>query len=267
MSRTDNLTNEEEPHRSPSPAGHAELFFFSEALSSSTQQISALALSSALHTNVKTRPGSSSSFITGTSGYITAEEEEISISSIDLETTTVADSSVFSPLNKELTNGNSAHKTVTFADNDDNDMANKKKSSVKGATSVAHGETPAAPVVADPVVTGPHVSSQAYEGVKDVWTWAANDFVLSKPFLKTAENVAAKLLSTQGLDLEKVDSVLKPVVAQADDILDPAITKVIEVVMPYAEKVLVPVGLIKKVEDESNAAASSELEATAVVQQ
>ena len=106
------------------------------------------------------------------------------------------------------------------------------------------------PVVSEEVSEeGVNATQVVYENAKNIWGAAAGIGVFT-PFLKTAEGVANKILSVKGLDLEKVDSAVKPFLADVDSAVNPHIIAVMEAVKPIVEKimpvVMAPVGLIKQ---------------------
>lgn len=217
-------------HSPPSPPGAAETFFLSL---NQPSEISAYALAATLRSNTYTNSSRADSVRSVQSGYYTPNEDEFSVDQQEED---------------------------TEEDIICNNMANKNK---KKSAAAAYAENDAKPAVveAEPVVaineatasspksesTGVDVTQHVYEGVKDIWGAAAGIGVFS-PFLKTAEGIANKVLSVKGLDLEKVDNAVKPLLSNVDGAVNPHISAILEAVKPIVEKimpvVMAPVGLI-----------------------
>lgn len=225
-------------HSPPSPPGDAEKFFLS--LSNTQTNISAYALAASLRSKDSIR--SAASYTSVQSGYYTAEELD-DTESLDFE------------LEKE---------------EEEETMANKKKNRTTAATAgvvaadaKSELKEKVAPVSAESKAPnqGVDVTQHVYEGVKDIWGAVAGVGVFS-PFLKTAEGIANKILSAKGLDLEKIDSAVKPILSNVDGAVNPHITAIFEAVRPIVEKimpvVMAPVGLIMREDKEKDAVSDSD---------
>mmetsp|Transcript_6266 Transcript_6266/g.8858 ORF Transcript_6266/g.8858 Transcript_6266/m.8858 type:complete len:153 (+) Transcript_6266:156-614(+) len=111
------------------------------------------------------------------------------------------------------------------------------------------------------------VAQNVYKGVKDVWAWAKDSTPIS-PFLGIAEDVASKVVSMAGTNLEEIDGNIKPQVSTLDSkFLNPAIHAIVRVILggvskgdefvrPIVMTILGPTGLLQ-IEKEGEASSTT----------